>query len=158
MLYKKKYVILKLTTLCGIKESLKDFLNRNFKLATSENYKYIITEDPEGGLQYHFTLKDAAKVVNCNTTTLSRHLNATKECPYVTQSGYKMYISNTYYSIDAVQKEESSELLSGNIGRTPEMDNTEINSETKESESSYSVESEPDKNIISPRVSDTQNG
>ena len=31
----------------------------------------------------------------------------------------------------------------GNIGKTPEMDNTEINSETKESESSYSVEVEP---------------
>ena len=33
-------------------------------------------------------------------------------------------------------------LLSGNIGETPEMDNTEINSEFKESESSYSVEVE----------------
>lgn len=42
----------------------------------------------------------------------------------------------------AVPIEESSELLSGNIGETPEMDNTEINSETKESESSYSVEVE----------------
>ena len=31
---------------------------------------------------------------------------------------------------------------SGNIGETPEMDNTEINSEIKESESSYSVEVE----------------
>ena len=33
-------------------------------------------------------------------------------------------------------------LLLGNIGETPEMDNTEINSEIKESESSYSVEVE----------------
>lgn len=40
--------------------------------------------------------------------------------------------------------EEFTELLSGNIGETPEMDNTEINSETKESESSYSVEVETD--------------
>lgn len=43
---------------------------------------------------------------------------------------------------EAVPIEESSELLSGNIGETPEMDNTEINSEIKESESSYSVEVE----------------
>ena len=43
----------------------------------------------------------------------------------------------------AVPIEESSELLSGNIGESPNQDNTEINSEiTKGSESSYSVESE----------------
>lgn len=34
------------------------------------------------------------------------------------------------------------------------MDNTEINLDNKESKSSYSVEGEPEKNIISPRVSD----
>ena len=38
--------------------------------------------------------------------------------------------------------EESYKELSGNIGETPEMDNTEINLEIKESESSYSVEVE----------------
>lgn len=37
---------------------------------------------------------------------------------------------------------EFAELLSGNIGEASEMGNTEINSETKESESSYSVEVE----------------
>lgn len=42
--------------------------------------------------------------------------------------------------------EEFTELQSGNIGESPEMDNTEINSETKESESSYSVDL--DTNII----------
>jgi hypothetical protein len=45
--------------------------------------------------------------------------------------------------VEAVPIEESSELLSGNIGESPNQDNTEINSEiTKGSESSYSVESE----------------
>ena len=39
--------------------------------------------------------------------------------------------------------EESYKELSGNIGKTPEMENPEINSETKKSESSYSVEGEP---------------
>jgi hypothetical protein len=38
-------------------------------------------------------------------------------------------------------------LLSGNIGETPEVDNTEINSEIKESESLYSVEDEPKNRI-----------
>ena len=38
---------------------------------------------------------------------------------------------------------EFTELLSGNIGESPiYQDNTEINSENKESESSYSIESE----------------
>ena len=37
---------------------------------------------------------------------------------------------------------EFAELLSGNIGGASEMGNTEINSEIKESESSYSVEVE----------------
>ena len=34
---------------------------------------------------------------------------------------------------EAVPIDESSELLSGNIGETPEMDNTEITTETKKS-------------------------
>lgn len=43
----------------------------------------------------------------------------------------------------AVPIEKSSELLSGNIGENPTVeDNTEINLETKESKSSYSVEDE----------------
>lgn len=56
----------------------------------------------------------------------------------------KFYYSNEYIpvSVEAVPIEKSSELLSGNIGKSPKKDNTEINSETKESESSYSVDSE----------------
>ena len=62
--------------------------------------------------------------------------------------------------IEAVPIEESSELLSGNIGESPiNEDNTEINVEIKESASSYSVDLETqDENIIDPRVSDIQNG
>ena len=48
-----------------------------------------------------------------------------------------------YDRYEAVPIEESSELSLGNIGETPETDNTEINSEIKKSESSYSVDSEP---------------
>ena len=50
--------------------------------------------------------------------------------------------------------EGSHELLLGNIGEGPKKDNTEINLESKKSKSSYSVGNEPEKNIISPRVSD----
>lgn len=59
----------------------------------------------------------------------------------------------------AVPIEESSELLLGNIGETPEMDNTEISIETKKSIPSYSVDLETqNENIIDPRVSNVQNG
>ena len=40
---------------------------------------------------------------------------------------------------------EFAELQLDNIGESPKKDNTEINSETKESESSYSIDLEPDK-------------
>lgn len=52
---------------------------------------------------------------------------------------YKLY---EFFELGSRSVEEFTELLSGNIGETPEMDNTEINSEIKESESSYSVEVE----------------
>lgn len=65
------------------------------------------------------------------------------------------YIPITGY--EAVPIEESSELLSGNIGESPEMDNTEINLESNTSKSSYSVDLETqNENIIDPRVSDIQ--
>ena len=52
---------------------------------------------------------------------------------------------------------EFTELLSGNIGESPEMDNTEINLESNTSKSSYSVDLETqNENIIDPRVSDIQ--
>ena len=53
---------------------------------------------------------------------------------------YKLY---QFFKNGCRSKEEFLELLSGNIGENPEMDNTEINSEiAKGSESSYSVETE----------------
>lgn len=46
--------------------------------------------------------------------------------------------------LEAVPIEESSESLSGNIGESPTLkDNTEISSEIKEFEPSYSIGNEP---------------
>lgn len=53
---------------------------------------------------------------------------------------YKLY---EFFKNGSRSVKEFTELQLGNIGETPEMDNTEINSEFKESESSYSVGSEP---------------
>lgn len=69
------------------------------------------------------------------------------ENPYlIRKSNCLFYYTNEFTPItgyEAVPIEGSSELLSGNIGETPIMDNTEINLGTKEPESSYSVDSEP---------------
>lgn len=157
-LYKRTYVVIRNSELETLTESLKDYFTRNFIKSSSSDYTYIITESPSGEVKYHFTIDEAASRAQSSNGAISKHLDATKEHPYIPLSGYKIYLSNTYYPFNAVQEEESPELLSGNIGKTPEMDNTEINSETKESESSYSVESETEKNITSPRVSDIQNG
>lgn len=56
----------------------------------------------------------------------------------------KFYYSNEYIpvNVEAVPIEKSSELLSGNIGKSPKEDNTEISTEIKESVPSYSVGSE----------------
>ena len=48
---------------------------------------------------------------------------------------HKKYVSRSV--------EEFTELLSGNIGETPIEDNPEINLESKDSKSSYSIDSEP---------------
>lgn len=61
---------------------------------------------------------------------------------------------NIYSSL--LSKDNSEQ--SGNIGETLIEDNSEINSEIKESESLYSVDLEPlNENIIDPRVSDILN-
>ena len=51
----------------------------------------------------------------------------------------------------AVLTKELEELLSGNIGETPEKDNPEINLDSKESKSSYSVGSETYKEYNLPK-------
>lgn len=53
---------------------------------------------------------------------------------------YKLY---EFFKDGSRSVKEFTELSSGNIGESPVMDNPEINSEAKESESSYSVDSEP---------------
>lgn len=62
-----------------------------------------------------------------------------KEAKVYLDRKYKLY---KFFKDGSRSVKEFTELQSGNIGETPEMDNTEINSETKESESSYSVEVE----------------
>lgn len=65
---------------------------------------------------------------------------------------YKLY---NFFKNGSRSVKEFTELQLGNIGETPEMDNTEISSEIKESEPSYSVDLETqNENIIDPRVSD----
>ena len=129
-------------------ESLEDLINH-----ASEKYlkyqgqiNYLIGEDSDGNLHYYPSIAAFVRANGGSRSTISKHLDASREHPYQPKGAkMKLYTSDEYIPIklkDAVPIEESLELLSGNIGKTPEKDNTEINSEIKESESSYSVGSE----------------
>ena len=143
-IYKNKYCLS--TVKFNNMNELVNHINKNILTAISTYGKYIIAESPTGELTYHRTLPSCAEVCGTSSSTLSKHRDVTKEHPYVIKkTGYKFYYSNEYIpvSIDtAVLIEESSELLSGNIGENPKKENPEINSEIKESESLYSVEGE----------------
>ena len=123
-----------------------NYISKNYLVVNSKWGKYAIIER-DGHITYYREIVTAALENGSSKSTLSKHGDATKENPYlIRKSNCLFYFSNEFIPItgyEAVPIEESSELLLGNIGETPEMDNTEINSEFKKSESSYSVGSEP---------------
>lgn len=125
---------------------LKNYVNKNYLVVNSKWGKYAIVEK-DGQITYYREIITAALENGSSKSTLSKHGDATKDNPYlIRKSNCLFYFSNEFIPItgyEAVPIEESSELSLGNIGETPEMDNTEINSEIKKSESSYSVDSEP---------------
>lgn len=143
-LFLNRYIITK-NKFNNLNELL-NYVSEKFLTANSTKGKYIIIEKPDKTIKYYRDLASAAQENSSSKSTLSKQGSATKENPYlIRKSNCLFYYTNEFIPItgyEAVPIEESSELLSGNIGETPEMDNTEINSETKESESSYSVEVE----------------
>lgn len=147
-LIKDKYVI------CSKKilylEELQNFVYENIlKYKTSNgSLRYLIIEKADK-ISYFRTTQKAVDYLGCSSSsTLKKHSGNTKDNPYIIpNTTYKMYMSNEYIPIkmnEAVLVEESPELLSGNIGeKTVEAEDTEINTEIKNSVSSYSIEDEP---------------
>lgn len=126
---------------------LKNYFYKNYIKAktTNKDVQYIISFGEEGSLKYHRSYSECSKEVGCSPENLRNHTDATLENPYVINKTNMRYcVSSTFIPLSetAVPIEESLELLSGNIGEIPEKENPEINSETKDSESSYSVEGE----------------
>lgn len=159
-LFKNRYILSKIKF--TNKNDLINYISQNFLVANSKWGKYIIIENVNtGNIKYYRELNTAAFENNSSKSTLGKHGNASKDNPYlIRKSNCLFYYSDEYIPItgyEAVPIEESSELLSGNIGESPEMDNTEINLESNTSKSSYSVDLETQsENIIDPRVSDIQ--
>lgn len=125
--------------------SLKNYFYENFYKQTRSSFgNYIVTEDEDGNLQYYESLIACAHYNIASKSTLSKH-KSFKENPYILKNGKKFYYLQNYIPYTenrAVLIEQSSELLSGNIGELTN-GNPEITSEiTKGSEASYSVESE----------------
>lgn len=137
-LYYNKYIVscIEFNSL----NELVNYINKNYMI--NKNQKYIIREI-DGNLKYYRSISKCEKDNNINRRISKRIKNSTIDNPYIVrQSNIKIYCSDKYIpvSTEAVPIEKSSELLSGNIGGSPEMDNPEINSEiAKGSESSYSV-------------------
>lgn len=129
------------------KNELINFISEYYLCCNSKWGKYMIIEKSNEPIKYYRELITCAQENNSSRSTLSKHGDASRENPYlIKNTNCKFYYSNEFIPItgyEAVPIEKSSELLSGNIGESPEMDNTEINSEIKTSESSYSVDSEP---------------
>lgn len=128
------------------KLELKNYVCKKLLKYNSKNFKedkYLIAE-VNGEKKYFKTIQNLLNCIKCSSkSTINSHQDATKDNPYIPKNtNIKIYFSKDFIEY-AVPIEESSELLSGNIGETPEKDNPEINLESKESESSYSVDSEP---------------
>lgn len=126
---------------------LKNFFYENYMKAktTVDTIKYIISFSKDGELVYHRSYQACANVVQCSPETLRNHTDATINNPYqIIKSGLYYCVSDKYIPLEdtAVPIEESLELLQTNIGELCD-ENTEISSETKASEPSYSVEIEP---------------
>jgi group I intron endonuclease len=145
-LYKDTYCLskIKFNTI----NELCNYINEIVLTARSSFGKYIICESESGKLTYFRNLAECAKFCKSSRSTLNKHHDASISNPFIIKkSNYKFYYSDKYipvvYEQTAVPLEESSELLSGNIGKSPETENPEINSKiTKGFESSYSAESE----------------
>lgn len=146
IVYKEKYILhpVKFKDM----NELVNYACEKFITSTSKYGKYRIIKDTNGKITYCRNLQHAAILSGSSKSTLSKHLDATEDNPYIIKkSNYMFYYTNNFVPItglEAVPIEESSESLSGNIGESPTLeDNTEISSEIKESEPSYSIGNEP---------------
>jgi len=108
---------------------LQNYVNENVLTCISGKGKYLITEDDLGNLKYYRTIVECANMNQSSKSTLSKHTDATIENPYIIkQTKNKFYFSNSFIPLKetAVPIEESSELLSTNIGESCDA-NPEIN-------------------------------
>lgn len=159
-IYRSEYIVSK--TKFVDTYTFRNYLNEVVYKAIENRYgKYIVAETPDGVLHYLKSIQEAVRQFGWSKTQLCRVAKwARKNNPYTSSKvpNVKFYYMDNYIAVPyaAVPIEESSEVLSGNIGETPNKDNTEINLEPKESKSSYSIGLEPpSETTIDPRVSDT---
>lgn len=131
---------------------LHNTIDKEFKHCKSKSGKYLISEE-DGIYTYHCTLKECANHVGIYFSSIQKHSKATKDNPYIPKKypKVKIYFSDEFIPNKRHSIQECIELSSGNIGETPEKDNPEINLDSKESKSSYSVGSETYKEYNLPK-------
>lgn len=108
-LFKNRYILSKIKF--SDKNSLINYISKNFLIANSKWGKYIIVEDSKGNIKYYRELMNAAQDNSSSKSTLGKHGDATKENPYlIRKSNCLFYYSNEYIPItgyEAVPIEES---------------------------------------------------
>lgn len=137
-IYGERYIISR--EIFSTQSELKNHFYANFVKTKSKKGIYLITKTPSGKLTYYRSFAACGRENECNSHRVESCCDKLCKLP----NGNECWLSDIFVPIEenAVPIEESSELLSGNIGGASEMGNTEINSDIKESESSYSVDSE----------------
>jgi group I intron endonuclease len=115
---------------------LKDYVCEHLLKYNSKNFKedkYLIAEI-SGERKYFKTIQSLLDCIKCSCkSTISSHLDATKENPYIPKNtDIKIYFSKEYIKYAAVPGEESQELLQTKIGEGCDA-NPEVITETKES-------------------------
>ena len=115
---KEKYCIIIKSELNKSNLSIKDYIRKNYLKCISSNGIYLISEDSNGILTYHRTIKGCADSLNISSSIILKHGNATKENPYKPNKTKSIiYYSNEFFPQDgAVYREESDKELRTEIG------------------------------------------
>lgn len=125
-------------------DEIENEIDKQFKKYRNGQEKYLIVELQAGSIRYCRTAIECAQIANISKSAIFKHANSTINNPYqLKKSNIKIYFSDKFIRHGESRSfEESKELSSGNIGEMPEKENPEINLESNDSKSSYSVEGE----------------
>lgn len=139
-----KYIIVKEKFSC-ISE-LKNYVFKNFRkmnLSPIHGQRYLVTE-VDSKITYHDSITNCCKL-GFSKSSIYKHLDATKEYPYIHPKfpNIKIYFTKEYIELPYDAAKISEEIFETSTKNGENCDvNTVVTEETKESSAPYSVEAE----------------